>query len=104
MLAEGGGRLLDLAVDGEVHEVLELGLVEAVGHEAELERGLLTALGEVAFVEREPQLSVLEDEVLSGVVIAAAGAVHGGWARSRARARPWGRRHPTLEPFPAQAH
>ena len=35
---------MDLAVDGEVHEVLELRLVEAAGHEPELERGLLAAL------------------------------------------------------------
>ena len=38
VLAEAGGRLLDLAVDGEVHEVLELALVERAADEAELAR------------------------------------------------------------------
>ena len=45
---------------------------------------LLAALGEVALVEGEAQLAVLEDEVLSGVVVAAAGRIHGG-ARPRRR-------------------
>jgi hypothetical protein len=98
VLAQGRRRLVDLAVDGEVDEVLELGLVEAAGDEAELQRGLLAALGEVALVEREAQLAVLEDEVLSGVVVAAAGRVHG--ERDPAgRRRPWGRRHPKGDPF-----
>jgi hypothetical protein len=67
---------VDLAVHREVDEVLQLGLVEASGDESELQRGLLAALREVALVEREPQLAVLEDEVLSRVVIAAAGGVY----------------------------
>ena len=44
VLAERGGRVVDLAVDGEVDEVLELVLVEAAADEAELQRGLLAAL------------------------------------------------------------
>ena len=72
VLAERGRRIVDLAVDGEVHEVLELGVVQAAADEAELARGLLAALGEVALVEGEAKLSVLEDEVLAGVVVAAA--------------------------------
>ena len=87
VLAQRRGRLLDLAVDGEVDEVLELGLVEASGDEAELQRRLLAALGEVALVEGEAQLAVLEDEVLSGVVVAAAGRIHGR-ARPRRERRP----------------
>src|SRR5262249_45300171 len=72
VLAEGGRRLLDLAVDAERHEVLELWVVEPPGDEAELVRGLLAALAEVALVEGEAELSVLEDEVLSAVVVASA--------------------------------
>ena len=72
VLAEGGGRVVDLAVDDEVHEVLELARrPRRAADEAELARRLLAALAEVALVEREAQLSVLEDEVLSGVVVAA---------------------------------
>jgi hypothetical protein len=84
VLAEGRRGLVDLAVDGQVDEVLQLGLVEPAGDEAELQRRLLAALGEVALVEGEAQLAVLEDEVLSGVVVAAAGRIHGG-ARPRRR-------------------
>ena len=76
VLAEPGRRILDLAVDGEVHEVLELGRVQAAADEAELARGLLDALGEITFVERETELAVFEDVVLSRVVVAAAHRVH----------------------------
>src|SRR6185437_6682356 len=48
VLAEGGGRIGHLTVDGEVHEVLELELLQAPADEAELARGLLDTLGEVA--------------------------------------------------------
>src|SRR5205085_2086090 len=65
VLAESGGGILDLAVDGEVHEVLQLRVLEAAADEAQLDGGLLAALGEVPLVEREAQLAVLEDEVLT---------------------------------------
>src|SRR4051794_4946606 len=65
VLAEGGGGVLDLAVDGQVDEVLELDALEPRGHEAELERRLLDALGEVALVEGEAQLAVFQDVVLA---------------------------------------
>src|SRR6185312_15941671 len=80
-----------------VHEVLELGRVEAAGDEPELERRLLTALHEVPLVEREAELSVFEDEVLAGVVVAAAGRIH-----DKEAAPPGcsvqGRRDPTADP------
>src|SRR5205085_6142396 len=67
-----------LAVDGEVHEVVELDLREAAVDEAELQRRLLATLAEIALVERESQLPVLEDEVLPRVVVAASlSLVHG---------------------------
>ena len=73
----------------EVHEVLELAVVERAADEAELARGLLAALGEVALVEGEAQLSVLEDEVLSGVVVAACLSVHGEGRSMCSGGRPW---------------
>ena len=76
VLAQRGRGVLDLAVDAEVHEVLELGAAEAAADEAELARGLLHALGEVALVEREAQLSVLQDVVLAGVVVSASNLIH----------------------------
>src|SRR5919197_1482613 len=51
-------------------------LVEADDDGAELQRRLFAALAEVALVEREAQLAVFEDEVLSGVVVAAACRIH----------------------------
>src|SRR3954447_5733101 len=41
VLAEAGRGVLHLAVHGEVHQVLELGAVQAAGDEAELDGGLL---------------------------------------------------------------
>src|SRR6185369_7060140 len=76
VLAQRAGGILDLAVDGEVHEVLELRVVEPAADEPELQRGLLAALGEVTLVERESKLSVLEDEVVSRVVVSAARGLH----------------------------
>ena len=84
VLAQGGGGIVHLAVDHEVDEVLELGLVEPAVDEADLQRGLLAALPEVALVEGEAQLTVLEHEVLTGVVIASTRRVHaasGSYAR-----------------------
>ena len=76
MLAQRGRRVVHLAVDDEVDEVLELGLVEPAVDEADLQRRLLAALPEVVLVEGEAQLPVLEHEVLAGVVIASTGGVH----------------------------
>src|SRR4051794_9792600 len=78
VLAEAGRRVLHLAVDRQVDEVLELGRLEAPGDEPELDRRLLDALGEVALVEREAQLPVFEHVVLAGVVVPASQLVHGG--------------------------
>src|SRR5205085_12497650 len=60
VLAQGAGRVLDLAVDGEVHEVLELRVVKPAADEAELQGSLLATLAEVALVEGEPKLTVFE--------------------------------------------
>src|SRR5262249_37359035 len=60
VLAEAGAGLGDLAADREVEQVVELALAEALGDEAELDRGLLHPLGEVVLVEGEAQLPVLE--------------------------------------------
>jgi hypothetical protein len=76
VLAQCAGRVLDLAIDGEVHQVLELRVVQAAAHEPELQRGLLAALAEITLVERESQLSVFQDEVVPGVVISAARGLH----------------------------
>jgi hypothetical protein len=72
MLAEGGGRLADLAVDGELQQVLQLVLVQALPDEIELDGGLLHALREVTLVEGEAKLPVLEHVVRPGLVIASA--------------------------------
>ena len=64
-----------------------------------LRRRLLDALGEVALVEREAELAVLQDVVLAGVVVSAAHRVHGrvgpavpaGASASYARVLPGGR-------------
>ena len=76
VLAERRGGVEDLAVDGEVDEVFELLLAEAPADEAELQRGLLAALGEVRLVEGEAQLSIFEDEVLARVVVSASRRFH----------------------------
>ena len=78
-LAEGGAGLPDLAVDGQLEQVLELVLVEPLPDEVELDGRLLDALGEVPLVEGEAELSVLEHVVGAGFVISSAcGLVHGG--------------------------
>jgi hypothetical protein len=64
-LTQVGGRLQDLAVDGEVDEVFELLLAEAPPDEAKLQRRLLAPLGEVRLVEGEAQLPVFEHEMLA---------------------------------------
>ena len=76
VFAEPRGGVEDLAVDGEVDEVFELLLAEAAADEAELQRRLLAALGEVRLVEGEAQLAVFEDEVLAGVVVFASRCFH----------------------------
>src|SRR5262249_46792658 len=77
VLAERRCGVRHLAVDGEVDEVLELELLEPAADEAELASGLLDAFGEVALVEREAELPVFENVVVTGVVIAAANVIHG---------------------------
>ena len=67
----------DLAVDREVHEVLALVVAERPVHETELGCGLLHALGEVTFVERESELAILEHIVRAGLVVASPRSVHG---------------------------
>jgi hypothetical protein len=76
MLAQGGRRIVDLAVDREVDEVLELVAAEAAADEAELAGGLLDAFAEVTLVEREAQLPVLQDVVLARVVVSATNLIH----------------------------
>jgi hypothetical protein len=78
VLAEVGVRVGDLAVDGEVDEVLALVVTQGAVDEAELARRLFHALGEVTLVEREPQLAVLENVVRARLVIASPGGVHEG--------------------------
>src|ERR1700744_3988222 len=72
MFAEGGRRVGDLAVDDEVDQVLGLVLLDRSGEETELASGLLATLPEATFVERESQLSILEDEVVTRAVITSA--------------------------------
>jgi hypothetical protein len=77
MAAEWGAGLPDLAVDGQLEEVLQLVLVEALADEVQLDRRLLHTLGEVPLVEREAELPVLEDVVGPGLVVSSAcGLVH----------------------------
>ena len=93
VLAELGVGVGHLAVHGQVHEVLALVVGERALHEAELDRGLLHALGEVALVEREPQLAVLEDVVGAGFVVAASRGVHSLTAGCGGTRPPGERRH-----------
>ena len=72
VLAERRGGVDDLAVDRQVDEVLELGVLERGGRRSRASGRLLDALAEVALVEGEAKLPVLEDVVLAGVVVAAA--------------------------------
>jgi hypothetical protein len=60
VLAERGRRVCHLAVHRQVDEVLELELLQPAADEAELARGLLDTLGEVALIEGEAQLPVFE--------------------------------------------
>src|SRR5262249_54654832 len=76
VLPERRRRVVDLAVDDQVDEVLELGLVQPAVDEADLQRRLLATLGEVPLFERQPQLSLPENEVLAGVVVASTRRVH----------------------------
>src|SRR4051794_38137359 len=81
VLSEPGRGIGDLAVDDEVHEVLGLVLTELTADEPEPARGLLAALAEVAVVEGEAELSVLEHEVVTAVVASASHPVSGPLAR-----------------------
>ncbi len=76
MFAESRGGVEDLAVDREVDQVFELLLAEPAADEAELQRRLLAALGEVGLVEGEAELPVFQDEVLAGVVVFASSGFH----------------------------
>ena len=58
------------AVHGEVHEIVEFVLAQPRLDEAELDRRLLDSLAEVLLVEHEPELSVLQDVVVTGLVVA----------------------------------
>ena len=72
VLAERRSGVADLAVDGELDEVVELFGLEPRRREAELDRGLLDPLREVGLVEREAELPVLEDVVGARLVVASA--------------------------------
>jgi len=74
--AERGRRIDDLAVHGEVDEVLEFSFSEPTADEPQADRGLLATLPEVEFVEGEAKLPVLEYEVLARVVVSASRSVH----------------------------
>ena len=63
VLAEGGGRLADLAVHRELEQVVQLVAREPVLDEVELHGRLFDPLGKVLFVEGEAELAVLEDVV-----------------------------------------
>ena len=69
-------RIHDLAVHRQVHEVLALVVAQRAAHEAELHGRLLDPLGEVALVESESQLAVLEYVVGAGFVVSSSCAVH----------------------------
>ncbi len=73
VLAESGAGLGDLAADGEVEEVVELLLAEALGDEAEFHCRLLDALPEVLLVEGKAQLAVLQNVVGARLVVTSAG-------------------------------
>ena len=72
VLAERRGGLADLAVDGELEQVVELVAREAAVDEVELHRRLLDALREVLLVEGEAQLAVLEHVVGARLVVPSA--------------------------------
>src|SRR5205085_5065358 len=76
VLAERRRGLGHLPVHGQVDQVLPFGTLERAGHEPELDGRLLNALGEVALVEREAELAVLEDVVRPGFVVSASRRVH----------------------------
>src|SRR3954451_17839611 len=109
VLAQLGGRVLGIAVDGDVDQILQLLVLQAVGYQAELQRRLLAALTEVALVEGEAKLSVLEYEVLARFVVASAplherrhrtfGSCSTGWGeRDVAPEGSVGRRNPQVGP------
>jgi hypothetical protein len=60
----------DLPVDHQVDQVLSLWLLDGSPEKPELARCLLAALAKVALVEGEPQVPILEHEVVSGAVVA----------------------------------
>ena len=92
VLAERGAGLGDLAVDGELEQVLQLVACEPDLDEVELHRRLLDALSEVLLVEGEPQLAVLEHVVGARVVVPSASCllhvIHIGPDLTQVRGRP----------------
>jgi hypothetical protein len=82
VLAECGVGVVHLAVDSQVHEVLALVVSQCAPDEAELDRRLLDALGEVTLVEGEPKLPIFEDVVGARLVIAASRRIHAEGAPS----------------------
>ena len=71
VLPERRQRVADLTVHCEVHEVVELVLAEPGLHEAELHRRLLDPLAEVLLVEHEAQLAILQNIVVTRLVVSA---------------------------------
>ena len=83
VLAQGRGGLADLAVHGQLEQVVELLVLEPLVDEVELHRGLFDALGEVLLVEGEAELAVLEDVVGARFVISSASCLlHGSFSDS----------------------
>jgi hypothetical protein len=81
VLAQRGAGLADLAVDGQLQQILQLVLVESLADEVELDRGLFNSLGEVALVEREAELPVLEHVVRARFVVSSASGLVLHWKR-----------------------
>ncbi len=71
--AQFRARLLDLAGNGQMEQVIELGEGQAGSHETEPHCGLFDSLAEVPFVEREPEIAVLEHIVSARLVVSSAG-------------------------------
>ncbi len=84
VLAQLGCRLADLTVHGQLDEVLEFLRPQPRMGEIELHGSLFHALGEVALIEREAKLPVLENVVGARLVVASAcSSFHGIGPRRR---------------------
>jgi hypothetical protein len=82
VVAQAGSGVLHVAVDGEVHQVLTLGVLELAVDKTQLHSGLFDPLGEVTLVERETKLPIFEDIVGARLIIAAPRAFH-WWPSSK---------------------